>query len=294
MAANDRFPPTGALLIVSPHQDDAALSCAALLARQEAVHVVTVFTGQPEQPWQGEWDRLTGFANSSDSAASRRDEEARAFAASSHAVSNLGLLDLQYIVPPRQRSDADAVAGSIIAWCEDKTRPVVALPCAAGARPGRVRQRLSAAVGGPRCLSFHPDHQFVRDAGLDAAQRRPDLAVLLYEELPYRFGARAQRTVTAVCAERHLTSTPIVAKVDRRVKAQRIAAYASQLPYIYTRRLDDPDELPDDECYWWLATTAPRREAVDQTRGLKRRSPLRNPGTKPSQSLGLGSSERGH
>ena len=41
---HDASAPAGPLLLVSPHLDDAALSCAALLERDEPITVLDVFT----------------------------------------------------------------------------------------------------------------------------------------------------------------------------------------------------------------------------------------------------------
>src|SRR5436305_1067911 len=60
------------LLLVSPHPDDAALSCAALLARVEPIDVLTVFAGSPDPPSQGSWDRVTGFVDSTESSGDGR------------------------------------------------------------------------------------------------------------------------------------------------------------------------------------------------------------------------------
>ena len=45
----------GRLLILSPHLDDAALSCAALIERDRAADVLTVFDGEPDPPRAGAW-----------------------------------------------------------------------------------------------------------------------------------------------------------------------------------------------------------------------------------------------
>ena len=56
--------PEGRVLIVSPHLDDAAFSCAALLDRPRPADVLTVFAGTPDPPRRTSWDKRTGFDDS--------------------------------------------------------------------------------------------------------------------------------------------------------------------------------------------------------------------------------------
>ncbi|MGI9540089.1 MAG: hypothetical protein ACR2N6_08075, partial [Miltoncostaeaceae bacterium] len=88
---------TNPLLVVSPHPDDAALSCGALLDRELPVDIATVFTSAPTPPATTEWDRAAGFADSDEAVAARLAEERAAFADSPHRLHELGELDGQYI-----------------------------------------------------------------------------------------------------------------------------------------------------------------------------------------------------
>jgi LmbE family N-acetylglucosaminyl deacetylase len=243
----------GPLMLLSPHADDAALSCAALLARPEPIDILTVFSGQPDPPRQGEWDRLTGFASSADSVPARLEEERAALAGTPHRLTLLDLLDLQYVGEPRPAVDARAIAEAIRSWL-DAAGGAVALPAGAGWRPGRLRRMLERYWQGP-FPSFHPDHDFVRDAALSVAALRPEAPLLLYEELPYRFGGRADPEVKRLAAELGRTAELLVAQVDRAAKAARIAAYGRQVPHFMDdgTRLDDPASLPGEERYWRLA-----------------------------------------
>ena len=63
--------PSGPLLVLSPHFDDAALSCGALLARTEPLTVLDVFTRRPEPEQATEWDRRCGFRGSDEAMAAR-------------------------------------------------------------------------------------------------------------------------------------------------------------------------------------------------------------------------------
>src|SRR5262249_41968225 len=94
------FPPGGPLLLVSPHMDHAALSCHALLDREEPVDVLTVFAGRPDPPRQGDWDRACGFRDSSEATAARLEEERRALSGTAHRLSLLTLLESQHVEGP--------------------------------------------------------------------------------------------------------------------------------------------------------------------------------------------------
>jgi hypothetical protein len=240
------------LLIVSPHLDDAALSCAALLAREEALDVLTVFAAAPDPPRRGWWDAETGFADSAESVAARRREDGAAFSESPHRVRLLELLEGQYLDSPRGGADGLAIADAVAEWVGRAGGGFVAVPAGAG-RSGRLDRLRRTASGAPR----HPDHVFVRDAVL-AALASSRATPLLYEEVPYLWGAPADREAKRVARARGLRAEPLVLRVDREAKARRLAAYASQLPHVAPEvgRLDDPALLPPVERYWRLVELA--------------------------------------
>jgi LmbE family N-acetylglucosaminyl deacetylase len=83
-------------VVVSPHLDDAVLSCWHVLAGGDEVTVVNVFTGLPKPGTLGWWDRLTGAADSVERMRERCAEDAEALALVGVPHANLGLLDGQY------------------------------------------------------------------------------------------------------------------------------------------------------------------------------------------------------
>jgi LmbE family N-acetylglucosaminyl deacetylase len=242
------------LLIVSPHPDDAVLSCWALLARPEPVDVLDVFAGSPAPPRQGAWDLRCGFADSAQSSRARREEELRALAGTAHRVTFMDLVNSDYIDGRRSALDREAIVNAVRGWLEEVGPGTVVLPAGAGWTMSSVRRRLGERVwwrfigerpGPPQ----QPDHVFARDAGLEAVAGS-GVEVLLYEELPYLWGASADRE-----AERFGPAEELRLEVDREEKARRIAAYASQVEHISPPhgRVDDPDVLPPTERYWRLA-----------------------------------------
>ena len=90
------------MLVISPHLDDAVLSCGALLAAHRGAVVATVFAGVPRDPRQRtEWDARSGFADAAEALAARRAEDAAALAELGAAPRWLDFRDDQYGDPER-------------------------------------------------------------------------------------------------------------------------------------------------------------------------------------------------
>ena len=238
------------VLILEPHFDDAALSCAALLERVRPIDVVTVFGGEPDPPVQGHWDKTCGFADSREALAARRAEQAAAFAGSPHRVSALRVLERQY-VERRADSDRSAIAEAVADWVGRNSGGLVALPAGAGWQAPRWVRRRARLAGRDR-IRPHPEHVFVRDAALSTLG--PGWTPLLYEELPYLVGGPADREVRKVAQREARRARLVEARVDRDEKARRISLYPSQVSLISPPgcRLDDPPSLPAIERFWLL------------------------------------------
>ena len=218
------LPPPGALLVVSPHLDDAVLSCSALLDRAEPIDVLTVFTGAPDPPVRASWDKLTGFEDSAQSMAARREEDRVAFRDTRHRVRYLDLLEREYSPHPRPSSDLETIASAVGEWSERAGGGVVAVPAGAGRRPGRVGAKIESLLGPRRGTPPHPDHLLVRDTAVAALEPHPTSGILLYEELPYAFDGAADREVSALASRCGVRAIPCSVEVDTGRKARRIAA----------------------------------------------------------------------
>jgi LmbE family N-acetylglucosaminyl deacetylase len=250
--ARNRFPPSGALLIVSPHFDDAALSCSALLDRGEPVDVLTVFSGAPEPPRQGWWDERCGFASSAESVPARRREDENALEPGGHHLHLLDLLEVQHFDGPRGAEDAVLIADFVRDWLVEMNGGAVALPAGAGWAPHWLPPRVAKKLREPRGPEPHHDHLFVRDAVLGAVI--DDARFVLYEELPYLWGGSAARAARGTARAHGYRAQREIIPVDRERKARRLAAYTSQIAHISPPegRLDSPATLPPSERYWLL------------------------------------------
>jgi LmbE family N-acetylglucosaminyl deacetylase len=231
--------------ILSPHLDDAVLSCWSVLTGADGVLVVNVFTGAPA-PGSGArwWDSMTGASDSAERMRERIDEDRAALALADREAVNIGLREVQYR--------------------EDGLSPALIDPLLAAVGE-------SAEVFAPAALGDHPDHALVRDAAL--ALRARGIPVTLYADLPHAIARGWPSWVadgTGVAdVDAHWDSALRPAGVDdaaaagrvsvldadmRARKAEAVRAYATQLDAIDGlgfRPLLDPATLRY-EVFWPL------------------------------------------
>jgi LmbE family N-acetylglucosaminyl deacetylase len=174
-----------AIVAVSAHLDDAALSASASLSGAGAT-VVTVFSGLPPDGHVSLWDRVTGAASSADRIVERLAEDAQALRILSARGRYLGEREVQY----REASgepDPDL-----------------------GALAGRMAEYLAAAdeVWLPAAIGRHPDHVITRDAGLRAVAATGHDEVVLYADFPYVISYGWPAWVTGEPADPYLESEP--------------------------------------------------------------------------------------
>jgi pimeloyl-ACP methyl ester carboxylesterase/predicted glycosyltransferase/LmbE family N-acetylglucosaminyl deacetylase len=145
-------------VVLSPHLDDAVLSCWHLLGGAGEVGVVNVFAGSPPNGGtNGYWDRQTGARDSVVRMRERFAEDRAALALAGRGGENLELLDAQY------RDDGLPVSDVVAAI--------------------RARLPAGAVVYAPAALGEHPDHLLVREAALRLKTSGVD--VRLYADQPH-------------------------------------------------------------------------------------------------------------
>ena len=152
-----------AVTVLSPHFDDAILSCWHVLDGPGDVQVVNVFTASPPPGTPPtSWDALTGAQDPAQRMRERAAEDRAALALVCRTALGLGFLDAQYRAPRDNPS------------------------------PDRIAERIAAAIGGPSLLlapaaiGGHADHVLVRDAAV--ALQREGWPVVLYADLPHAIG----------------------------------------------------------------------------------------------------------
>jgi LmbE family N-acetylglucosaminyl deacetylase len=153
------------VLVVSPHLDDAVLSCGQFLAGRPDCVVVTLFARVPDAGVITLYDEKCGFTSSKDAVVTRRQEDEEACAILRAKAVHLDFWDQQY-------DDGSQTAMSVALALRDVIDEVD-----------------PEFVVGPMGLT-HPDHIRARDTALHAVinthTTTPVLPIWLYEELPYR------------------------------------------------------------------------------------------------------------
>lgn len=279
------------VLVVAPHLDDALLSAFALATSGTSTSVLTVFDGEPERPVVTSWDLVCSLRDSAEAMALRRAENDEAMRRSGCAHHSLGLIDQQYLDGPRPAAEADKIREAVRSWLNEVGNGIVAVPAGAGAPPptsavfgtpgGARRRRLRQLVGpaGQALLNArarwmarntlpaaHVDHLFVRDALVPLAQE--GCGVVLYEEVPYLWGAPADRSVTDLVGQHGLRALEVTAGVDLAHKARCVGAYGTQVELLYSPhgRLDTISGLPETERYWLLTALSAAGPSLDHPR----------------------------
>lgn len=171
-----RFDSASSQLILSPHFDDAVLSCWTTLVAPGDVIVANIFTGRPSHDVLAHYDRLAGAASSAELMARREAEDRTALARAGRRPTNLGFLESQY------RSRAPAVDHMLHRL---------------GAQMPAVRSVLA-----PAAIGLHPDHVLARQAGLALADA--GYPVTFYADVPYCATYGWPAWVTGRPADRHL------------------------------------------------------------------------------------------
>jgi hypothetical protein len=248
-----------ATLILSPHFDDAVLSCWHLLDGVTEVGIVNVFGGVPPADAAGWWDLASGMGSSSGVVERRCREDKAALALAGREAISLDFLDYQY-------RDAPQPVGPVV----ERVRALVAAetslwaPAALASPPDD--PDLTGVADRP-----HPDHIVVRSAAL--ALHAEGCPVMLYADLPHASASGLPAWVTghadgtgaavSACWRRCLADAR-VGETDAEIhrlsgralerKLEAVRRYSSQLALLergFGQPIDTP-ELLDHEVVWRL------------------------------------------
>lgn len=230
----DSIVSVGRVCVVSPHLDDAVLSCGNLLAQCEDSSVLTVFSAHPPA-YIGvtAYDASCGFSSSTHAMRCRLQEDDSALAILGAAAHRLDALDSQYGPLP----EPDVLAGHIGAWLMSQAPDTVLVPMGL----------------------FHCDHECVAAAcDLLVTQHGRDVRWIAYEDALYRRRAGVlQRRLIGLFAH-GIMATPVTltgelsdvaGQAQCSAKARAVACYASQLKCLGLSAGGD-HETP--ERYWLL------------------------------------------
>jgi LmbE family N-acetylglucosaminyl deacetylase len=217
------------LLVVSPHCDDAVLSCGRLLETHPGSAVVTVFAGtQPAGQPLTEWDRAAGFEPGDDVMAHRRAEDRRALSLLHSDPIWLNFHDSQYQVTVT----SGAIQRALRAVIEAVRPHVVFLPWGL----------------------FHSDHIITHDAGIDVCLSLQNHAWFLYEETPYRRvpGLLTERLAHTRNRGLRIKRVTLESQGNADRKAAAVACYQSQLKALVSPGRPGFLDAFEEERYWHI------------------------------------------
>jgi LmbE family N-acetylglucosaminyl deacetylase len=218
------------LLVISPHLDDAALSCAEAIWRAPRAAVVTVFAGTPpDAAMRTDWDGRSGFASAGEAMLARCAEDAAALKMLGAEPVWLDFLDSQYGDTP----GVDAVAAALEEAVRAFAPRTVLLPAGL----------------------FHSDHVLTHEAALLLRKRLPQLDWRMYEEAHYRRIAGFLQRRLAHLLQAGVQATPLPSRPDAQAapaKESAIGCYASQLRALAARVRDGHADAFAPECFWRL------------------------------------------
>lgn len=220
-----------AIVILSPHLDDAVLSCWHVLEGPGDVVVVNVFAGVPPPGSDtGWWDRTSGNGDSVRAVQARIEEDRAALALAGRTAVNLDFLDDQY--------GADGADGDTLAAAVREHLPPSALVYVPGAFAG------GAGVGRAAVVTDrpHPDHAAVREAG--RVLHADGYEVALYADLPHASVGAGDAWPEAAPRLDGVAPEPLrLADDEFERKLTAVRRYRSQLGALeraFKRPLDDP------------------------------------------------------
>lgn len=231
-------------IYLSPHLDDAALSCGGAIARfvdrGEPVLVVNVCDGCP--PAGGPFSPFAAFQHARwglppDAAVARRlEEDAAALAILGADSLGLGLLDAIYRLPEAYADDA-TLFGAV--------SPADTLAADAGPPLRALAARFpDAIVYAPLAVGGHVDHRAVLRVALGLAEDGATLA--FYEDLPYVVAPGAlEARIAALGGYGRLAPAAVDVGASLERKTAAIGAYASQLATIFAAHGPMPQVVAD-------------------------------------------------
>lgn len=225
---------TGPALVISPHLDDAVLSCAQLIRTRPGTTIMTILAGFPPGVHTGWSARTTGLPVAKDANLKRRSEDqsaARALGARTAWVD----IPAQEYGPAFPTDRLLRISQSIVAAVTTGEFPSVFIPLGV----------------------THPDHIIVSDAALRAVLDSKSESYV-YMDMPYGQASprRVRRRLRRIGREFEIEPLAPFA-VDPETKAEAVNAYSSQVEELrrgfgrhFSRVFSDPER------YWRIRPSA--------------------------------------
>jgi LmbE family N-acetylglucosaminyl deacetylase len=218
----------GLTCVVSPHFDDAVLSCAHLIAGLSSSFVLTVFSGGPEHAGQiSAWDRSSGFSTGDDVMAARAAEDVAALSRLGATPRALGFSQYRAAVPLWARTVLWRVIRHIRT---NRGRDLLGRDIVerlAGELESMAPQSCVIPLG-----VSHDDHLLTSSACLEVARRLPEVRWVVYEDMPYALeDATGREAALAAVDSAGFTLEPMTVEIegDAELKRAAVNAYGSQL-----------------------------------------------------------------
>jgi LmbE family N-acetylglucosaminyl deacetylase len=225
------------VVVLSPHLDDAVLSCGQFLTRWPGTTVVTVFCGRPAEildppNW---WSQISGFGPGDDVVAARRAEDERALGRLGAIPRHLDGLPERDLQPDEPIATAAQVADALASVIDELTPSLVLMPMGLA----------------------NPEHVCVHDAALLVRERlgADGPSWIAYQDVAYHQipGQLAWRVAKLFKSAVWPTPVAMPVAVDPGPKREAVAEYTSQVKaleadWVLWRRLD----APTPEQYWRL------------------------------------------
>jgi LmbE family N-acetylglucosaminyl deacetylase len=208
-------------LVVSPHFDDAVISCGAFIAAHPGSVVHTVFSGCPAEDVTTDWDQHCGFTNAAEAMRERACEDDFALEILGAVADRDDFLDAQY-APYGTAPTVESIASKL---------------------GEAVRLHAARTLLVPLGL-FHSDHELVHRACIDVWNAKPALKCFAYEDALYRRMSGLLQARLADLAARGISATPEPGhwranQHDQALKREAVKAYASQLKAFGPEGYDD-------------------------------------------------------
>lgn len=207
-----KLEPLEPVLVLSPHLDDAVLSCGHFLFAHPSTAVVTVLAGAPDALHEGYNSKTTGKPYAPDAISVRRDEDRKAMDFLGATPVWLDLLDADYAAYRPPTDYGDVIRDEI----------------------GRVLSEMRPkSVFAPLGL-MHADHLAVSEACLELAINSP-FTWYLYMDLPYGLANRRVLSRRVATVSQHVRLVEFDSyDGEPGIKQRAMGLYASQ--YAPTRR----------------------------------------------------------